>query len=227
VFEPDNNAYTCTENFQAVYTTYIIIAATVLVSFYAFNRPDVMSKLVMSPYQIKTHNQYYRLVSSGFIHADHMHLLVNMFSLFFFGPAVESELRGLFGESGVVYFLSLYFLGMIASDLPSYLKNRNRTNYNSLGASGAIAAVVFAYIIFKPLQHLCIFIGICMPGFILGTLYIVFSYLQGRKPHAKLQNINHDAHLYGALFGLVFCIIVYPRSLPDFVDQIKNWDVFN
>jgi membrane associated rhomboid family serine protease len=210
-----------------MYVTYIIIAATVAISFYGFKRQDVLSKLMMSPYQIKNHHQYYRLVSSGLIHADQMHLLVNMFSLFFFGPAVELELRNLFGASGSLYFLALYFIGMVVSDIPSYLKYRNKTNYNSLGASGAIAAVVFAYIIFKPLQDLCIFIGICMPGFILGTLYIVFSYLQGRKPHEKLKNINHDAHLYGALFGLIFCIVVYPQSLPNFFEQIMNWEVFN
>jgi membrane associated rhomboid family serine protease len=209
-----------------VFITYIIIAATVIISFYAFKKQDVMRKLMMSPYQIKNHNQYYRLVSSGFIHADHMHLLVNMFSLFFFGPAVELELQHLFGSSGTIYFLVLYFMGMVVSDIPTYIKYRNQTNYNSLGASGAIAAVVFAYIIFRPLSNLCIFVGICMPGFILGTLYIVFSYMQGRKPHARLKNINHDAHLYGALFGLLFCIVVYPPSLPNFFEQVMNWEVF-
>jgi membrane associated rhomboid family serine protease len=210
-----------------VYLTYIIIAISVLISFYAFKRPEFLSKLMLSPYQVRHHQQYYRFISSGFIHADHMHLLVNMFSLFFFGPAVESELHALFGSSGSIYFLVLYFVGMIVADLPSYVKYRNQKNFNSLGASGAIAAVVFAFIIFKPLQHLCIFIGICMPGFILGTLYIVFSYLQGKKPHAKLSHINHDAHLYGALFGLVFCIIVYPPSLPEFFEQIMSWEPLN
>jgi membrane associated rhomboid family serine protease len=210
-----------------VFITYIIIGISALVSFYAFNKQEVLNKLTMRPARIAKHGEYYRFVTSGFIHGDHMHLLVNMFSFYFFGPAVEVQLYNLFGATGSFYFIALYFLAIIVSDIPTFLKNRNNANYSSLGASGAIAAVVFAFIIFKPLQNLCIFIGICMPGFILGTLYIVFSYLQGKKPHEKLSRINHDAHLYGALFGLLFCAVVYPPSLPEFIDQIKNWEVLN
>ena len=210
-----------------MFLTYIIIGITVLISFYAFKKPEVFSKLTMSPIRISRHGEYYRFVTSAFIHGDHMHLLVNMFSLYFFGPAVEVQLYHLFGATGNLYFLALYFIAIIVSDIPTFLKNKNNPGYSSLGASGAIAAVVFAFIIFKPLQDLCIFVGICMPGFILGTLYVVFSYLQGKKPHEKLKNINHDAHLYGALFGLLFCIVIYPPSLPAFFDQIRNWEVLN
>lgn len=220
-----NIAHLLFEIDQTVPITYIIIAITALISFYAFKNQAIMSQLVMNPAAISRHKQYYRFISSGFIHADQIHLVVNMFSLYFFGPAVENVFYNLFGASGTIYFILLYILAIIVSDIPTYLKHKDRPSYNSLGASGGIAAVVFAFIIFQPLQDLCVFIGLCMPGFILGILYIVLSYLQAKKPHEALKGINHDAHLYGALFGLIFCIILYPRCLPEFVEQIKNWEV--
>jgi membrane associated rhomboid family serine protease len=194
---------------------------TVLVSFSAWNRSQLMSRLIMNPYAISKKNQIYRFVTSGFIHQDHMHLILNMFSLYFFGIAVELVFNNVFGASGNLYFILLYVSAIIVSDLPSYFKHKNNPRYASLGASGGVSAIIFAFIIFEPLQSICIYIALCMPGFILGTGYILFSWYQGRK--AK-DNINHDAHLYGALFGFVFCIIVYPASIGQFFDQIRNWD---
>jgi membrane associated rhomboid family serine protease len=204
-----------------MYITYLIMGLTVLVSFSAWNRPQLMSRLIMNPYAISKKNQVYRFVTSGFIHQDHMHLILNMFSLYFFGIAVELVFNNVFGASGNLYFILLYVSAIIVSDLPSYFKHKNNPRYASLGASGGVSAIIFAFIIFEPLQSICIYIALCMPGFILGTGYILFSWYQGRK--AK-DNINHDAHLYGALFGFVFCIIVYPASIGQFFDQIKNWD---
>ena len=209
-----------------MYITYILIGITTIISFYAFKNPVVMKKLMMNPHRVDKQKEYYRLITSGFIHADHTHLLVNMFSFYFFGTGVERVFHALFGSSGSIYFVAMYIAAIIVSDLPSFFKHRSNTNYNSLGASGGIAAVVFAYIIFQPLQYICIFIAVCMPGFILGTLYIVFSYLQGRKPNERLKGINHDAHLYGALFGLLFCIVIYPDCIPLFFEQVRNWEVF-
>lgn len=194
---------------------------TVAVSFLAWNQPNLFGKLMMNPYAISHKNQYYRFVTSGLIHKDHMHLLFNMFSFYFFGRAVERVFNEVYGELGVVYFVVLYVIAIVVSDLPTYFKHKNNPGYNSLGASGAVAAVIFAYIIFQPLQSICIFIALCMPGFIMGLLYIAFSYYQGRKAN---DNINHDAHLYGALFGLVFCIVTYPASIPQFIDQIRSWE---
>lgn len=128
----------------------------------------------------------------------------------------------LFGAAGGFYFLALYLLGIIVSDIPTYMKNRNHPQYNSLGASGGVSAVIFASIIFLPLQDICLYF-ICLPGVIMGTAYIIFSWYQGRKAN---DNINHDAHLYGALFGLFFCLIVYPDSFPNFIEQIKNWQQY-
>lgn len=206
------------------YLTYAIMAITVAFSFYAFSRPEVLRKFMMTPYLIHHKKQYYRFVSSGFIHNDHMHLLLNMFSFYFFGRNVEFIFTAIFGPVlGGVYFLALYLMAIVASDLPTFFKQKNNPAYNALGASGGVAAIIFASIIFQPLNDICLYGVLCFPGFILGTLYVAFSYYQGRKAN---DGINHDAHLYGALFGLVFCIVMYPDCIPFFIEQLKGWKYF-
>lgn len=207
-----------------MYISYIIIGITTVLSFYAFQSPQVLSSLMMNPYYTHRHQQYYRFISSGFVHKDHMHLLWNMFSFYFFGTAIERQFQATFGPSGGVYFIALYILAIIVSDVPTFLKHKNDPGYNSLGASGGVSAVIFAFIIFQPLSDICIYIALCMPGFILGALYILFSWYQGRKSN---DNINHDAHLYGALFGLIFCIVVAPSSIGNFFEQIQTWRLFD
>jgi membrane associated rhomboid family serine protease len=128
-----------------------------------------------------------------------------------------------FADWGGVYYIALYVLALVVSDLPSYFKNRNNPRYNSLGASGAVAAVIFASVVFQPVQYICIFIAICLPGFILGTAYIIYSYYQGKKAN---DNINHDAHLFGAAFGFIFCVVMYPPSINSFFEQIMAWKIF-
>ena len=149
-----------------------------------------------------------------------MHLLWNMLSFYFFGTAIEREFDAIFGQAGSLYFIALYVLAIIASDIPTYFKHKDNVAYNSLGASGGVSAVIFAFIIFEPLADICLYFALCMPGFILGALYIIFSWYQGRRSN---DNINHDAHLYGALFGFIFCIVVAPSSIGNFFEQIKNW----
>ena len=177
----------------------------------------------MNPYSIDRKQQYYRFVTSGFIHKDHIHLLWNMLSFYFFGTAIERQFYNLFGAAGSVYFIALYLLAVVVSDVPTYFKHRANPGYNSLGASGGVSAIIFAFIIFEPLAEICLYFALCMPGFILGALYIIFSWYQGRKSN---DNINHEAHLYGALFGFVFCAVVAPSSIGNFLEQIKNWRIF-
>jgi membrane associated rhomboid family serine protease len=179
---------------------------------------------MMNPYSVDKRKEYYRIITSGFIHKDHIHLLWNMLSFYYFGTAIEREFHALFGDAGSLYFIALYLLAIIVSDIPTFLKHRNNPAYNSLGASGGVSAVIFAFIIFEPLQHICLYFALCMPGFILGAGYILFSWYQGRKSN---DNINHDAHLYGALFGFIFCVIVAPRSIGEFFEQVKNWRLFD
>jgi membrane associated rhomboid family serine protease len=189
----------------------------------AFNKPEMLNEFMMNPYKTRSQRQYYRFITSGFIHKDNLHLFMNMFSFYFFGSTIESVFGMVWGTWGNVYFIALYLMAIIVSDIPSYLKHKDNPGYNSLGASGGVAAVIFASVVFQPLQYICLFIALCMPGFILGTAYLVYSYYQGRKAN---DNINHDAHLYGALFGFVFCVVLYPPSLGNFFEQIMSWKIF-
>lgn len=200
--------------------TVFLILVTVVVSFPAFTRPALQLRLLMTPYRIARHHEYYRFLTSGFVHKDHIHLLLNMFSLYFLGQAVENVFDVIFGTSGEIYYVALYLSAIIVSDLPTYFRQRDNPRYSSLGASGGVAAVIFAFIILQPMQYICIYFALCMPGFILGILYIAYSYYQGKRAN---DGINHDAHLYGSLYGLIFCSVIYPASIPMFYHQVSEW----
>lgn len=203
--------------------TYIIIGITALTSFYAFNRPDIMARYMMNPYLVRTRGQYYRFISSGFIHGNMAHLFLNLFSFYFFGGVVEQIFGALYGPSGSAYYVAFYLLSIVAADIPSYLKHMDKPHYNSLGASGGVSALIFVSIVFMPLQDICIYFAFCLPGFILGAGYLIYSYFKGRNSD---DHINHDAHLYGALFGLLYCAVMVPRSIPHFFDQVSQWRLF-
>ncbi|HYF69844.1 MAG TPA: rhomboid family intramembrane serine protease [Ohtaekwangia sp.] len=200
--------------------SYIIIGLTVVVSMAAFNNPTLMRKLIMNPYMVHHHKQYYRFITSGFIHQDHMHLIFNMISFYFFGTITEQLFGYVFADLGGLHFIALYILAIGISDMPSFFKHKLNPAYNSLGASGGVSAVIFAFILFLPTEKICLYFALCVPGFILGGLYLVYSYWQGKK---SSDNINHDAHLYGALFGLLFCIVLYPASVSLFIKQLADW----
>lgn len=203
--------------------TLFIIILTSGISLLTMQKPQVLHKLMMNPYMIVHRNQYYRLITSGFIHKDFTHLLFNMFSFYFFGSQLEYIFQYIFGDLGIVYFILLYILAIIISDLPTLFKYRDSYNYNSLGASGAVSAVIFACILFQPLQDICLYAVLCFPGFILGIIYLVYSYYSAKKSR---DGINHDAHLYGALFGILFCLVLYPNSIFIFIEQISEWKLF-
>lgn len=204
--------------------TIAIIVITVGISLIAMKQSNIQYAFMMNPYMITKRGQYYRLITSGFIHGDHMHLIFNMFSFYFFGSQLEYIFQYIFGDMGGIYFIAMYVLGIIISDVPTLFKHQNNPGYNSLGASGAVAAVIFGCILFQPLQDICLYGVLCFPGFILGTVYIVYSYYSSKR---SKDRINHDAHLYGALFGLVFCIVLYPDSIRIFIEQMKEWTLFN
>src|SRR5687767_5782726 len=187
--------------------TLIIIVSTVLVSIMAFNNSQVMENLIFYPPAVTEKNQYYRFITCGFIHADIAHLAFNMISFYLFSNAlVEPAFMAYFGDYGRAALLIMYLLALIVSLLPTYAKNKMNTQYRSLGASGAVSAVVFAGIMISPLSQLGFFIiPPVIPGFIFGPLYLVLSaYLDKRGG----DNINHSAHIWGALFGVIFLIIV-------------------
>jgi membrane associated rhomboid family serine protease len=196
-----------------------IIAITTGISLYAMNQRQVLYKFMMNPYMVTHRGQYYRTITSGFIHSDHMHLLFNMVSFYFFGTGLEGIFQTIFGSLGGVYFILMYLLGIIVSDIPTLIKHRNNPGYNSLGASGAVSAVIFACILFDPLLEIYF-----LPGFIMGTAYLIYSSVSSRRSR---DGINHDAHLYGALFGIVFCLVLYPASFQIFLSRLSEWKFFN
>ncbi|MBC3785065.1 rhomboid family intramembrane serine protease [Spirosoma utsteinense] len=203
--------------------TLIIIVVTAGISLLAWNNPSLMDRWIMNPYKIASRGQYYRLLTSGFLHADWGHLFFNMLSLYFFGGVIEQVFDALFGLMAPLYLIGFYLVGILISDIPSFLKHRNDPGYNSLGASGGVSSILFAAILFSPLNKVCLYFALCVPGFIFGGLYLAYSYYESRR---GIGNVNHDAHFYGALFGIVFMIIVYPPVLPNFIDQIAGWRLF-
>jgi len=182
-----------------------IIIITCLVSFTAFSSEKIMDDLIMYPVEVKAKNQWYRFITSGLLHGDWMHLIFNMVTLLMFGQFVESGCEQL---SGKWMYLVLYFGGMVVADIPSYLKHQNDYNYRSLGASGAVSAVVFTGILFDPTNKIgFFFIPPIIPAYIFGPLYLLYCIYSAKQSN---DNINHDAHLWGALFGLVFPLALHP-----------------
>jgi len=204
--------------------TVIIIALTVLTSYQAWQKPNLLERWMFTPYQIQKRNQWDRFILSGFIHKDGTHLLFNMFTFYFFGRVVESFLTIKFGQATGIGLYILFYLGaVIIADIPTYFKHQSHSYYRALGASGGVSATVFGSIILMPLSDICLFGLLCLPGFALGVLFLIYSLVQSKKGG---DGINHDAHLYGALFGIAFILIVSPQSALNFVDQIKSFRLF-
>jgi membrane associated rhomboid family serine protease len=207
--------------------TVIIIAITSLVSIAAFRSEKVMNDLIFYPPAITNNKQYYRFITCGLIHADVGHLFFNMYAFYLFGNITEEIFDAIFGNYGKLLYIAMYVLALIVCVIPSYLKNKTNSGYRSLGASGAISAVVFAYILFNPLQGIgLIFIPVFMMGFLFGIIYLLVSYWLDKKGGGR---INHSAHIWGALFGIVFLIVAsklfsHYNVLDHFIDQVKNLD---
>jgi membrane associated rhomboid family serine protease len=203
--------------------TFIFIGITVAVSLYAWNNTNTYYSLMMNPYEVFKQKQYWRLLTSGFIHSNYVHLGFNMFAFYFFGGVVEVFFQQILGSSSIVVFVVFYLSAIVISDLPVALKNKHRPGYNTLGASGAVSAMVFASIVYMPLNKICLFGILCLPGFILGAIYLIYSYTQGKNMG---DNINHEAHLYGAIYGIIFSLAVYPEAGGLFIDQILSYSFF-
>ncbi|KOH44775.1 rhomboid family intramembrane serine protease [Sunxiuqinia dokdonensis] len=197
--------------------TIIIIAITALVSIIAFNRPDLMDKLQFNASKVVHKNEYYRLFSHGFVHANWEHLIVNMIVLFSFGRAIEMYFEYGFGRMANAYFLILYFGGMLVSNAYALYKHRNNYYYNAVGASGAVSAVLFAAIFFEPWNKIYFFGVLPIPGIVFAGLYLAYSYYMGRKQN---DNVAHDAHFLGAVFGFVFPILLNSSLFQRFMDKL-------
>ena len=203
---------------------FILIGLTVAISAYAWSKDELMQSWIMEPYVMARSGQWYRLLTSGFLHADWGHLLFNMFAFYSFGPLVLAALQDGFGQiPGLGLFLLLYLGGIIVSDLPTYFQHRNDPGYRSLGASGGVSSVVFASILLFPVNAngggIIIFpIPFPIQPFLFGFLYLAYSWFMGRR---RGDNINHDAHFYGALYGVVLLLALIPPSGLLFIQQIS------
>jgi len=213
-------------NFQDYPITIGLIVANVIFSLIGFSNATLVDKTIMWPYRVARENQYMRFITSGFLHADMIHLFFNMFTLFFFGRILEIYFN-IFGLGGNISYLALYFLGLIVSDIPSYIKHKNDYNYRSLGASGAVAAVVFATIVFSPWSSIYIYGAIKISATVYAVLYIIYCVYMGKRSG---DNINHDAHLWGSLFGLAFTLALVaalqPALFTGIIDQLKHPSLF-
>jgi membrane associated rhomboid family serine protease len=211
-----------------MYITYLLLAVTILVSIKAFSDLAFRDKLLLNPHAVIHGNQSYRVFTHAFIHGDVMHLTFNMFALYLFAVQVtpdtpgnhahyslEPELISRYGPKGYLYFGALYLGGILFSTMWSLYKHRNNPYYNSLGASGAISAVIFAYILLNPMDKMGVFpFPPIIPAFIFGPLLLVFEYILAKRGGT---GIAHDAHLAGALFGVIFITILDYRILLEFL----------
>lgn len=199
----------------------IIIIITIIISAIAFREVALFDKLKFNAFAIKHHNQWYRILTHGFIHADWAHLALNMFVLYSFGEIVLYFFKLIFEEKQVFFFILLYLGGLSFSTMYDLWKYGNHPSYNAVGASGAVSAVVFSSILLYPMGKISlIFIPIGIPSFIFGALYLAYSAYMDKK---NTDNIGHGAHFWGGIFGFLFPIILKPSLFLNFIEQILSF----
>ncbi len=198
---------------------FILIAITVLISLRAFNNSELTNKLLYIPYACKHEGEYFRMIGHLFIHSDLMHLSFNMMSLYFLGSILEQEFMYTYGEvRGEVHFLVIYLLGGLFATLIPYIRHQDNPSYRALGASGAVSAVIFAAIIWNPQMELMIlFLPIPIPAYIFGPLYLAFEYWADRRGGT---GIAHDAHIGGAIFGVLYVLIINIDKGKEFLSAL-------
>lgn len=197
--------------------SFLIMAVTVGISLLAWQKPAWLDAMMMSPYRIDRKKEYWRFITSGFIHADFAHLFFNLFSFYFFGTQLEYIFGIIFPGFGGEVFILFYLMAILVADLPTYFKQRNNPYFNSLGASGAVSAVIFAGIMFFPTEKIYLFGFVGIPGFIYAGLFTWYSIAMDRRGR---DYVNHSAHLYGGLFGVLFITLTRPSTWVEFFSQI-------
>ncbi len=192
--------------------TIILIIITCVVSFLAFQNQQLQSKLMLYPVVMRTPREAYRLISAGFVHMDTVHLAFNMISFFFFGRLLEEKI-------GSELFVMLYLSAILVANLPSYYKQMSNPNYAALGASGGVAAIIFAWIYLQPWKEIYLFMAIPMPALVFAVAYLIYSYVMSKKPE---QHIGHDAHFWGSVYGFLFMIVIDQSHGASFLHQLMN-----
>ncbi len=196
--------------------TLAIIIITGLISYQGFNNYNIINSLKHHPYSEHHNKQYYRLLSSGFVHGNLSHLLINLFVLYMFGQYIESSFGVLYGEAlGSLYFLFLYLSSIVVADLPTHFRHKNNSSYAAVGASGATSALVLIYCLLDPWNW---FLYPPVPAIVFALGYIFYSHWSDKKNRS--DGIGHSAHLYGALYGIIFLIVTKPMVLRIFSERI-------
>jgi len=199
---------------------FVIIGITVIISILAWNQEELFSRLKFNPYLTKERKEYWRLVSYGLIHADWIHLLVNMFVLYSFGNMVTQYFDLLFPGKSIFYYMILYIGGLLIASAPGFGRHKNNPYYNAVGASGAVSAVLFSSIVFNPMSKIYLFfIPIGIPAVLFGILYLFYSVYMDKKGK---DNVGHDAHFWGGVYGFLITIALKPELFLHFFNEILN-----
>jgi len=190
-----------------------ILGLTIVVSAIGLmSSPRIIERNLLRPYYLRREKRYDTLITKGFVHADGSHLFFNMLSLYFFGPPLEARI-------GTPKFIALYFIGLLVASLGTYFRRRRDPQYASLGASGAINSVLFAYIVYYPLNNIYLFFVVKIPAFLFAFLFLGYSYWASKNAR---DNVNHDAHFDGALFGLLFVLVTEPDAWIGGLSRLFN-----
>jgi len=202
--------------FNLIPITLSIIVITSLISILGFTNHEVKNKMIFYPYGMRTPSEYYRFISHGLIHADFIHLFFNMFTLYSFGGFVEQYL---FNRTE---FIVLYVTALIAASVFDFIKNRNNSGYAALGASGAVSAIIFASIIFDPWIKGVVLFGIpnlAIPNIAFAILYVWYCIYMGKRGG---DNIGHNAHLWGGIYGFAFTALLRPDLFKEFLIKLMH-----
>lgn len=194
------------------------MAVTIVISIIAFNNKELFYKLSFNPYSVDERKEWYRFLSYSLVHADFIHLALNMWVMYIFANNTMIAFTYFFGLKGVWYFILLYVGGTAFAVIKDYVDNKTNPLYNGIGASGAVSAIVFSSIIIFPTEKLMIFpLPIPLPAYILGVLYLAYSYFMAQKGK---DNIGHQAHFWGALYGVAFTIAIRPAFIVELFSKI-------
>jgi len=201
----------------------IIIAITVGISYWAWQTPSAFEKYAFYPAKVWKNKEYIRFFSSSVLHVSGMHLFFNMITFFFFGPTVQSYFELYSPGNGALFLGILYITSMVVSELGTLFKYKDDSGYSSVGASGAVSAVLFSAIWFNPTSQILVMF-IPMPGFAFGAIYLIYTAYSAKNDYTG--QINHDAHFYGSVFGVLFSMILMPDSIPVFFDKLIHFQLF-
>lgn len=197
--------------------TYAIIAVTVVVSFLCFNNRQLFEKLALNPYRVVHAHEWYRIITHGFVHADGTHLFVNMFTYWSFGTYIEKVFE--VADWGTGYYLLLYFGAMVVASVPDLIRYRNASWYRSIGASGAVSAILFTSIFLNPWDKILLFAVVPIPGILFGVVYLIYCQYMAKRGG---DNINHNAHFYGAVYGFIFPLFMNPGLFSVFLNHFQR-----